>query len=121
MPSKIPKKNRNGDCFVVAGRYILDFKFMKEGGQYTLVHGVVTGQGAIRGIRFLHAWIENGDMVIDKSNGRDLNVPKALYYALGNINPEETVRYTMREAKLKMIETGIFGPWDIAEPPIEGL
>lgn len=122
MPRKIPKKNRGGDCSYAAGRYISNSAFGKKDGEnYILVHGLVNGQGILSGIKFVHAWVENGDMVIDKSNGRDINVPKVLYYALGNINPQETVRYTWKDVAEKMSTTGTYGPWDIQEPPIEGL
>ena len=120
MPRKIPQKNRNGDCFMAAGKYISDFAFQSQEKTF-LVHGIVTGQGEIRGIRFLHAWVENNNMVIDKSNGKDLHIPKDLYYALGNINPGEIVKYTYSEAIEKMLNNGHYGPWDIVEPPIEGL
>ena len=39
----------NGDCFVVAGRYILDHP------NTTLIHGVVEGQGKLEGVLFTHA------------------------------------------------------------------
>lgn len=118
---KIPKQNKNGDCFQAAGKYIMDVSLFDQSSDCVLVHGIVTGQGMVKGIRFLHAWVEKGDLVIDKSNGRDLNVPKNLYYALGHINPQETVRYTWKEAAHKMATTRNYGPWDIEEPPIEGL
>ena len=118
---KIPIKNKNGNCFSAAGRYMMDTHFIDPIPNSILVHGIVTGQGPINGIRFLHAWVEKENTVIDRSNGRDLNVPKDFYYVLGHINAEETVRYTYEEATKKMRETGHFGPWDIQEPPIEGL
>ena len=121
LKRKIPNKNRNGDCFSAAGRYIMDMRFREPTGKCTLVHGIVAGQGAINGIRFLHAWVENENTVIDKSNGRDLSIPKDFYYVLGHINADETVRYTCEEASNKMMESGHYGPWDIEEPPIEGL
>jgi hypothetical protein len=47
-----------------------------------MVHGEVSGQGQISGIRYGHAWIEDGDMVIDNSNNRNLKIPKMIYYSL---------------------------------------
>ena len=104
---KIPSKNKGGDCYVAAGRYIMD----NHNPKLVLVHGIVTGQGDIAGIQFGHAWVEDGDMVIDTSNGRDIQLPKQLYYALGNI--ETTKRYTMEKAMEKMLKIGHYGPWDL--------
>ena len=78
-----------------------------------LVHGEVTGQRKIAGIKFGHAWIEDGDTVIDMSQGRDIRMPKALYYALGNINPSNTFRYTPEEMNKKLLEFKHWGPWDL--------
>jgi hypothetical protein len=50
-----------------------------------LVHGTVTGQGPIAGMRYGHAWIEVGDVVLDPSNGRFVCARKSAYYAAGEI------------------------------------
>lgn len=110
-PQGIPKENMGGDCYRAAGRYILDKGIVNP--NLTLVHGFVTGQGSISGVRYDHAWIEDGDMVIDKSNGRDLNIPKALYYALGNISPSESIKYNPSEARKKILDNKHWGPWDL--------
>lgn len=109
---KIPKKNKGGNCYEVAGRYVLDQQFSENlKRDLILVHGEVTGQGAISGIKYGHAWVEQGDTVIDKSNNRDLQIPKLAYYALGNIT--RTVRYTPEEMRKKVLEFGHWGPWDL--------
>jgi hypothetical protein len=105
----IPAKNKGGDCFEAAGNFIVNNRHEKD--DLILVHGLVTGQGAIAGIKFAHAWIEDGDLVIDKSNGRDIKIPKMLYYALGNV--KKTFRYTAEEAVEKMLDVGHYGPWDL--------
>jgi hypothetical protein len=106
---KIPSKNKGGDCYEASGRQILDNQYKDK--DLVLVHGIVTGQGAIEGIQFGHAWVEKGNTVIDKSNGRSIELPKAVYYALGKI--KKTKRYTVAEAVKKMLDTGHFGPWDL--------
>lgn len=80
-----------------------------------LVHGTVTGQGPIAGVRYGHAWVEIGDVVLDASNGRFVVAGKSAYYAVGEIT-EPVARYAFREAALCMLETGHYGPWD--ERPI---
>lgn len=101
--------NTNGDCFKVAGQYLIEHR----GEGLVLVHGIVTGQGEIAGVRYVHAWIEDGDTVIDLSNGRDIRLPAPVYYKLGRVG--KTVRYSEHKACLKMVETETFGSWDISE------
>ena len=102
-----------GDCFLVSGNLILENKFRKEFESPLLVHGFVTGQvEPVKGVRYLHAWVEVDDIVIDRSNGNDIMMPIALYYAIGEIRPDELKVYTEVEACKKMLETGCFGDWD---------
>jgi len=54
----IPKECMGGDCFVVSGKYMMDNCRMNN--NLRLVHGYVTGQGKIEGIRYEHGWIEDG-------------------------------------------------------------
>ena len=107
----IPKGNQGGDCYQVAGRYMMDNGMFSKNPNLVLVHGIVTGQSEIEGVKYGHAWVEDGDMVIDKSNGRDLKIPKELYYMLGNIS--ETIRYSMSDMRKKIVETGHWGPWEL--------
>ncbi len=109
---KVSAKNRNGDCYYIAGKIILDNVFNEKIDNPILVHGEVTGQGSIAGIQYSHAWIEDGDTVIDRSNNRDIKLPAVFYYALGNINKRKTCRYTEKEAREKMLEFKHYGPWD---------
>jgi GNAT superfamily N-acetyltransferase len=107
----------NGDCYEAAGNYMMRFIFgdAKDDSRIhrlRLVHGEVTGQGPLEGIKYGHAWVEDGNMVIDQSNGKDLRMPKAAYYALGRIG-SNVHKYTMAEFKRKAVETGIWGPWDL--------
>ena len=78
-----------------------------------LVHGMVSGQGQLEGVRFGHCWVEVGDKVLDHSNDREQELPKDIYYLLGRIDPKECHYYTPEEASKKMVDTGHFGPWDM--------
>ena len=100
----------HGDCYEVAGKYVMDNCFMGDG-DVLLVHGEVTGQGKIAGIKYGHAWVEKNGMVIDNSNGRNINVPVEFYYALGHI--ERTYKYNCEEMRKKILETKHWGPWDL--------
>jgi len=99
---------------------------MIGGCDLVLVHGEVSGQGSLEGVRYGHAWVEDGDTVIDQSNGRDLRVPKVFYYTLGQISSEtfddegyspmggqNVHKYTWEEAREKIIESEHWGPWDL--------
>ena len=102
----IPEENKHGNCFEVALNTLLEDK-----SNYILVHGVVTGQGPVSGIQFCHAWVEDGDMVIDNTqSGSNSRLPKALYYAIGNITI--TRRYDWRKMLQMVNKYGTYGPWD---------
>ena len=111
MP-RVPSENKGGDCFEVAAKFMFDATmYGTKNLGLRLVHGEVTGQGAIDGVKFGHAWVEDGGTVIDKSNGKDLRLPKSLYYALGDIS--KTIEYTYEEMRQKLLESGHYGPWDL--------
>ncbi|GAG99888.1 unnamed protein product, partial [marine sediment metagenome] len=65
----IPAACKAGDCFEAAGRYVMDNALMGNNQNLLLVHGEVTGQGQLKGIKYGHAWIEKGNEIIDVSKG----------------------------------------------------
>lgn len=136
---KIPKKNRYGDCFVVSAKYVLD-NAMMGGEDLVLVHGIPTGQGAISGIQYSHAWVEKTNkepenteesnekieqiksafpdmnvIVIDRSNGRNIEIPKPVYYGIGNIDESKTKKYTVDQVRSMIAKHGTWGPWELEE------
>ena len=96
---------KKGDCFEIAGRNVMEHKGWK------LCHGTVSGQGHLEGKRFDHAWNEEGDIVFDNSNGRDIVMRKERYYELGKIS--DVKRYTREQAMKLMLKTKNFGPWEV--------
>ena len=103
--SEIPDINQGGDCFQIAYRYFTN----KRSGK--LVHGLVMGQGALDGIRYVHAWVEDGNTVIDKTlPQRFQKMSKREYYKMGKIT--NTFSYDQKEVLDKVIETGVYGPWE---------
>ena len=100
-----------GDCYEAAGKYIMD-KMLSGDEQLKLVHGEVTGQGPLEGVKYGHAWVEDGNNVIDVSNGRNIRLPKAVYYAIGQIG-DNVHRYTPKEFREKVTKYKHWGPWDL--------
>lgn len=96
-----------GDCYHVAA-VLVAF----EGFPGLVCHGEATGQGAIEGVRFGHAWVEVDDTVFDFSNGGSHVLPRDRYYALGEIDEKEVRRYTKDETLAWMLKTHHYGPWD---------
>ena len=101
----------NGDCFPAALNLLLEFHALRQltSTEPVLVHGIVTGQGKIDGVQHWHAWVEIGDTVIDRSNDKDIKLPKGLYYSIGKI--DQTWRYTPDEAWSEATDNDHYGPW----------
>jgi len=109
LESPIPKKNQGGDCFVVSYQYFQKNALRND--KLRLVHGLVTGQGAIEGIVYNHAWVEDDNMVIDKTLPKNMQkIPKSLYYKMGKI--KTTYKYNYEEVLEKVVEIGTYGPWE---------
>jgi len=100
-----------GDCYRAGGRLIMNFFGDRN---HKLVHGMVNGQGALEGKRYGHCWVESSNTVLDHSNGRKLEIPKNVYYALGRVKPSQCKYYTPKEAAKFMSSKGHWGPWEMA-------
>jgi len=113
------KKNSTGDCYQVAGKFALDrvdrINNQEFIGTPYVVHAEVSGRGALDGIRFGHAWIEDDYFIFDFSNGLSLIYPKVVYYSIGNVVQKEPkyYKYTFEQARDNMLEVSTFGPWDL--------
>lgn len=95
----------DGNCFEVHA------KFQQIHPNFTLCHSTV--QHAIEPVRYAHCWLELNCMVLDISNGKTNLLPKDLYYAAGQINEDEVLRYTRMQAAKHMADTGKWGPWEL--------
>ena len=100
---------KRGDCYEAAAIFLLGHPRCPG---IALVHGEVTGQGRIEGVRYGHAWVEIGDAVIDPSNGRMICMRKCFYYEIGEIST--VVRYSPEEARQLLVKNLHYGPWDPA-------
>ncbi|NBR00792.1 MAG: hypothetical protein EBT79_10905 [Actinobacteria bacterium] len=83
--------------------------------RYTLVHAEVMGQGPLEGTTFGHAFVvKDRAVVVDRSNGRNLEMPAFLYYAIGQISDiGNEHQYTWAEALEKALKYETYGPWDL--------
>lgn len=113
-----------GDCFQAACQTVMN---LRDDDAYRVVHGWPIGQGDIAGRRHAHAWVERTDprppgtpptfgdeffiACIDRFNGKDIELPRAWYYGVGHIRPEECRYYTVTEALALAVHHGHWGPW----------
>ena len=122
--TRISKTNKGGDCYYVAGSIAMNEKLPKSAKEFNMpefqglpfvVHAEVSGQGAISGLRYGHAWVEDDLFVYDFSNDREIVLPKQLYYQFGDVKQTapKYYKYTFKQAIDKMLETGHYGSWDL--------
>ncbi|AAN02115.1 gp61 [Mycobacterium phage Barnyard] len=98
-----------GDCYEAALNYLMDHR---DELHLRLVHAEVAGQGPLEGITLGHAWVEDGGWVIDRSNGRNIRMPKWQYYAIGKVLEINNIhRYTFQQAAETCLKYGHYGPW----------
>ena len=105
-----------GDCFEAAYKKLYDV--FRDHPEAKLVHAIVTGQGDIKGVQHGHAWVEIGNTVLDFSNGRSIEMPKQIYYAIGNVDPsnsDEYKTYDFKEMADISMDQGTYGPWELPE------
>jgi hypothetical protein len=112
--AEVPQANDGGDCYEAAGKYMMDRCMFDSGCDLMLVHGEVAGQGPLEGTTFGHAWILEGGMVVDRSNGRNVSMPQPVYYAVGQIdNIGNTHEYTWDEMRKHVTTLEHWGPWEL--------
>jgi hypothetical protein len=114
----ITEAAEKGDCYEAAFHWLLDLD-PKVARKATLCHGMVHGQGLLHGKKFGHAWGEIGKVVYDYSNGRELEYPKMVYYALGKINESELFCYPGHKGLGKAARAKHYGPWDMTGDTVD--
>lgn len=95
----IDDEHKGGNC------YEDSFLFVERNNNFKLVHAIVTGRGALEGVKFVHAFVEFGNIVWDCNIGF---FKKDEYYKIGQI--EVTRKYTIKEAVSLLDE--YYEPWD---------
>ena len=119
--------SRLGDCYEVHAKWMVDN--FREADEYILVHAEVIGQGQLAGVPYGHCFLihKSTDAVHDRSNGRHIKMPRAIYYMLGKIDQSEywcdvngrvsrtpkIYEYTRDEVEEWLWETGTYGPWEL--------
>ena len=107
--------NTDGNCYESAANYVMDNSLFSRGGpakDMVLVHAEVTGQGPIEGLKYGHAWAEVGGIVIDNSNGNNIQLPVEVYYRMGQVG-SNVYKYTPEEVRQWMIDSETYGPWEL--------
>jgi hypothetical protein len=120
-----------GDCFEVALNELLRLHYQGDESA-VLVHALVVGQGPIEGIVHDHAWIERVEVLppppdwpdhfpeptvrlaVDRSQGKDLTLPAALYRMIGRVH--DVKEYTFEEAQRQASKHRHYGPWPEENP-----
>ena len=107
-------KVKLGNCYEAAANYLMAHGMLGPKKDLVLVHGEVMGQGPLEGVTFGHAWVLDGDTVIDESNGRHLRQPKSLYYGIGHVDEIGNVHeYTIAKAREHLLRYKVYGPWEL--------
>jgi len=127
MAARKRKNPKLGDCYEAAGKYILGLSRLymdgsKVGGEaadasgLVLIHAEVAGQGPMEGTTFGHGFVldTETDHIIDRSNGRNLQLPKVVYFAIGGIEDiGNYFEYSPEEMMDNLIKFKHWGPWDL--------
>ena len=124
----ISDSRKRGNCFGDAFDYIFHEGVIRGRNNLILVHAIICPlMGPLSGVRFGHAWVEDGDNVIDTSRN-NIVMDKQSFYLLGGLinlptgefNPnqhltikeEDIHRYSVQEAKKMVVEHEMYGPWE---------
>lgn len=106
-----------GDCYRAAHLTVINSARSGDFREVVLVHGLVDGNGPLKGVRFGHAWVEvttpdQGVIVADHSNGGRVYAKRDVYYKAGGVVEAECRRYSAAQAAVMAMSSGHTGPWD---------
>lgn len=111
------RRKAKGDCYEAAVQFVKDACLGRDPDlcPYVIVQAEVRGQGPLEGKTFGHSWVvDENNYVIDRSNGRNLYLPKPLYYSVGGVYALDNIyQYTWREAMIQMVRHRHYGPWEL--------
>lgn len=116
----VPEKHKHGNCFDQAFEYIFQEGIIKGNNNLQIVHAIIQPLlGPLSGIEFGHAWVEDGDKVIDTSRNNEV-MDKQSYYVLGGlmdmwnnkVKEEKIHRYSVEDAKKMAVQKKTAGPWE---------
>ena len=112
-----------GNCFQNGFKYLFSSKGNED---MLLVHGTVSGQKHIEGIRYEHCWVEyceqhivdsqivNLWMVVDPSQDMEKPVvcPRELYYKIARVIELNVKKYSRVDALLFAAKQMHYGNWE---------
>jgi len=96
-----------GQCYEMAGRYMLDHIDDLDATDYTLVHGVID-QSPFGDMRIGHGWVETADGKVFDATTQEWS-EKESYYKTFNAVSEQ--RYSAREARRMIFSKENWGCW----------
>jgi len=106
---------RNGNCFQAAIQTYRELAFSYP--RAFIVHGTPLGRGPDNlDKRYWHAWVEvkdpdRGWLVIDRSNGLNVALPRGEYYTRGRLHGGMIFRFTGQQAAVEIHRRDHSGPW----------
>lgn len=110
---KLPDVSWRGNCYQNCIEFIIRNKgtFM----DCKITHGVVDGQGPLKGHTISHSWIESPDgkicFDIEMGSNAWVAISKEEYYGIG-VHEDTVKRYTIIEAFIELEKSMNYGPWD---------
>jgi hypothetical protein len=126
----IPESLKGGDCFTDAFNYIFTQGILGGKKDLQLVHAIICPlMGPLAGVKFGHAWVEDGNKVIDTSRSNQEFERQTFYMLGGLINfpnsrdfqdknfqmsfKEELIhRYSVEDAQKMTVKHERYGPWE---------
>lgn len=102
--TKEVSKGKEGDCYKNVQDYLLENDLPNA----FIIHGQVINKD---GQLINHAWIENGDEIIDPTTG--ISTSKEKYDE--KLSPKEEYRYDFSEALKMRFKTNNYGAWTSEE------
>lgn len=108
-----------GMCFVDSGKMIDDavMEHPELASSLRLCHGQPRNQQLDGSPRYWHAWVELQNAIVFDHMWPTRAVPRKVYYAVGQIEPENVRRYTLQEMHIHLLRSGHWGPWDTVGLP----
>jgi hypothetical protein len=121
----IPEINKGGDCFTNAFQYIFQEGVLKGNNNLVITHAIIRPlMGDLAGVEFGHAWVEDGNTIIDSSRNNE-RIEKQDYYLFAGllemptmenkqfkVKEDKIKRYSVEDAKRLARQHGYYGPWD---------
>ncbi len=106
-----------GNCYKNAIDLMIDpskVNFNLDSNQLVVVHGIVSGNGPLKGHKIAHAWLEDNNYCYDQDaiSNNIIQLEKRFYYITGEIQIKDTRRYKKEDVIENLLTYSHTGPWD---------